>query len=108
MNHSVTSISVQDLKQQMNESDICLVDVREMDEWEEVHIPEAIHIPLGQLEECVHLLPNKKDQPIFLHCRGGKRSLRGGEQLLALGYQNVYSIEGGIVAWIAAGYPIQD
>ena len=104
----INRIDVHALKKLYDESpDLCLIDVREQDEWDEQHIPGAIHIPKDQLAHIIDgRIPNRQ-HPIYLHCRGGVRSMAAAQTLLDLGYQNVYSVDGGIVDWADAGYPTQ-
>lgn len=103
--HPIKTIDVHELKNKMDhEPNLCLIDVRELNEWEEVHIPGAIHLPKDEvLSKITSIVPNKK-QPIYLHCRGGVRSLHAAQALVDIGYEEVYSIDGGIMEWMAAGY----
>ena len=106
-NIEIHEISAPELKKRYdNDPSLCLIDVRENDEWKEQHISWAKHIPKGQLGDNIAALVPNKDHPIYLHCRGGVRSLHAAEALRALGYRNLYSIEGGIMAWISSGYPV--
>ena len=103
----VHTISVQELnKRRTTTPHLCLIDVREDYEWEEGHIPGALHIPKDELVAKKKKIPGK-DQPIYLHCRGGVRSLHAANSLADLGYKEVYSIDGGIMDWAKAGYPIE-
>ena len=79
-----------------------VLDVREPDEWNESHIPDATLIPLGQLASRVNEVP--KDQEIVVMCRSGNRSQQGRDILLQAGFTNVTSMAGGINQWKAAGY----
>ncbi|MFN2188967.1 MAG: rhodanese-like domain-containing protein, partial [Candidatus Promineifilaceae bacterium] len=81
---------------------ICLVDVRNLNEWNEGHIPGARHIMLGTLKARLNELPNNK--PIVLQCRTGVRSAIGASILQANGFSNVINLMGGIREWEAAGY----
>lgn len=75
---------------------MCLVDVREDDEWESGHIPGARHIPLGTLgERHRELDPNRETIVI---CRSGNRSGLACEFLESLGY-NVVNMQGGMSEW---------
>ena len=80
-----------------------LVDVREKEEWNEYHIPNTIHIPLGDLERRLKELPI--DTPVVVVCRSGNRSQTGRDLLLDAGFTQVTSMAGGIKDWKSAGYP---
>ena len=82
-----------------------MLDVRQPEEWEEVHIPGATLIPLGELSQRLGELP--KDQEIVVYCRSGNRSQSGAEILAKNGFTGVTSMAGGIVQWNAAGYPTE-
>ena len=108
MTPSVRTISVIDLKKHLDQDpNLCLIDIREPQEWSEAHIPGILHIPMQQLAQYCSEQDLPFTHPIYLHCRSGMRSMAAAEQLINLGYQSVYSVEGGIVAWANAGYPIQ-
>ena len=105
--NKVNCISVHELKKCYDaSSNLCLIDVREDHEWQEIHIPRAIHIPKDELVSKIAAIAKDLDHPIYLHCRGGVRSLHAANSLMALGYKQVYSIDGGIMAWEHAGYPV--
>ena len=76
---------------------IVLLDVREVSEVEEWSYPQAIHIPLGELEARVNELP--KGEPIICACHAGGRSMKAAALLDALGYE-VVNLEGGRLAWM--------
>ena len=80
-----------------------LLDVREIDEWEAGHVPEATHIPLGQLGARTDELP--VDQQIYVICRSGVRSARAAQALNGAGWQAV-NVSGGMQDWAAAGRPM--
>lgn len=104
----INRIDIHELKKQYDNSpDLCLIDVREDDEWQALHIPRAIHIPKDVLGERIGKTMPNKTCPIYLHCRGGVRSLYAAQVLLELGYQQVYSIDGGLMDWANAGYPVE-
>ena len=80
-----------------------IVDVREDSEWNEQHIPGAIHIPLGQLNERLSELKQYKDSPVITQCRSGGRSAKALDVLKLAGFSKVYNMDGGIIAWDKAG-----
>jgi len=78
-----------------------LVDVREVEEHEDLRIGGEILIPLGELEQRAESeLPNREDD-IVVYCAHGVRSLWAVRALQARGYTRVRSLEGGIAEWIA-------
>jgi len=80
-----------------------ILDIREQHEWNEVHIPDATLIPLGQLESRLNEIP--RDQDIVVVCRSGNRSATGRDILLRAGFENVTSMAGGMNDWQAHGFP---
>lgn len=107
--YQIKTISVDELKKQYDEiPNLCLIDVRELDEWQACHIPGAMHIPKDQLSSVIDVRMPDRTQPIYLLCRGGVRSLQAAQLLMALGYQQIYSVDGGIMDWSNAGYPIKE
>lgn len=82
-----------------------MLDVRELSEWNEFHAPVATLIPLGELASRVNELP--RDRKIVVVCRSGNRSQQGRDILLAAGFMQVTSMDGGMNAWQTSGYPIE-
>lgn len=74
-----------------------LLDVRQPREYEAGHIPGAKLIPLGELEYRHGELD--KDRGIVSYCRSGHRSMAASILLCGLGFENVYSLDGGIRKW---------
>ena len=82
------------------------VDVRRYDEWEEGHIPGAVHVPRGSLESRIEGVVPDPATPIVLYCASGERSAFGAKSLAELGYENVVSLAGGFTDWKRNGYEI--
>ena len=83
-----------------------LVDVRELEEWAETGVPQgAVLIPLGDLESRA-ASELAADRPVYVICRSGNRSQTGSDILVGLGFAEVYNVDGGITAWLAAGLPV--
>ena len=80
-----------------------ILDVREPQEWNQVHIPGATLVPLAQLPDRLSEIP--KDQEVVVVCRSGNRSATARDILLNAGYTTVTSLAGGMNEWQAAGYP---
>jgi molybdopterin/thiamine biosynthesis adenylyltransferase/rhodanese-related sulfurtransferase len=84
-----------------------LIDVREQHEWDESHIPAALHVPQGELVERLDEVAPDASERMLLQCRTDNRSARMADVLQSLGYDNVAVLEGGIVAWEQAGLPTE-
>lgn len=80
-----------------------LIDVRESTEWEEGHIPGAVHIGRSYLEQQIEGAAADRDTPLVLYCAGGVRSLFAAQSLAAMGYTDVASMSGGFQAWKSEG-----
>jgi rhodanese-related sulfurtransferase len=81
-----------------------IVDVREPAELDEDgRVPGAVHIPLGDLSQRA---PELAGEPVVLICRSGVRSAMAADALRASGFE-AYSVDGGILAWEAAGLPVE-
>jgi rhodanese-related sulfurtransferase len=83
-----------------------LLDVREPDEFAEVHAVDATLIPLGQLQAHLGEIVQYKNKPVVVICRSGRRSAKGVEILRDAGFTQVANVEGGTSAWISAGLPV--
>jgi rhodanese-related sulfurtransferase len=86
------------------ESGAVLIDVREQDEWDAVHVPNATLIPLSEFQARYTEMPKEKE--IVLICAGGVRSAQAAQFAAGYGY-NVANLEGGIKAWMADGLPVE-
>lgn len=90
----------------MNREDALVLDVRETGEWSSGHITGARHITLGQLEKRISELEKFKDRPIIVCCASGNRSSSACGQLKKGGFEKVFSLDGGISAWLGANLPL--
>ena len=87
--------------------DAVFVDVRERDEWDEGHIPGAIHVPRGNLESRIENAVADRSARIVLYCASGNRSAFAAKTLEELGYDDVASLAGGYTDWKRNGFPTQ-
>jgi phage shock protein E len=69
-----------------------VIDVRSEAEFQERHLPRAINVPLGRLEEEIARRAPDKEQGILLHCLSGTRSGMAQTKLRKLGYQHVFNL----------------
>ncbi len=89
----------------MNRDDVVLIDVREQSEYDEGHIPNITLIPLATIPDSLDQIPT--DKTVIVTCRSGNRSGQITDFLRQQGYDNVHNMDGGILAWEAAGYPVE-
>ena len=82
-----------------------IIDVRELVEWNEGHIPTAVLVPLADLPTTIEAVVPDKDTPLLVHCAVGARSRRASEYLARIGYTNVLNIQGRLAEWKALGGP---
>jgi molybdopterin/thiamine biosynthesis adenylyltransferase/rhodanese-related sulfurtransferase len=86
--------------------DYVIVDVREQGEWEQGHIPGAVHVPRGHLESRIERAAPDRSQRVILYCATGQRSALAANTMEKLmGYDDVASMNGGFVLWKDRGYP---
>ncbi|MCB9667042.1 MAG: sulfurtransferase [Myxococcales bacterium] len=105
---SISECSVPELVRWMASSKhVHLIDVREESEYAAGHAKDAMHIGRGVLERDIEQLIPDVDACIVLYCGGGYRSALAAENLKRMGYNEVYSLSGGIRAWRAAELPEQ-
>jgi sulfur-carrier protein adenylyltransferase/sulfurtransferase len=85
-----------------------IVDVREQYEFEEAHLPGAVHVPRGYLEQRIEGAAPDKASRVITYCASGNRSaLAANTMLKELGYENVESMKGGITLWKDRGYEVE-
>ena len=111
---TIKECTVSEAKQVLTPSTL-LIDIREAAEFQRGHIPGAVLSPRGLLEFEIHALVERtaaasdvapEDREIVLYCGTGGRSALAAETLTNMGYRNVTSMDGGIIAWSAAGLPV--
>jgi molybdopterin/thiamine biosynthesis adenylyltransferase/rhodanese-related sulfurtransferase len=102
-----TEISEVDAREAKGLNGAVWVDVRERDEWEEGHIPDAVHVPRGYLESRIEGVAPDKAVPVVLYCASGNRSAFAAKTLQELGYEHATSLHGGFTDWKRNGYDVQ-
>ena len=96
---SIPQIDAEELSRRLASNGLVLIDVRNDHEWQDGHIPAAMHIPLGRLAERIDEVP--ADKPIVVHCQLGGRSAIAASVLQRLGRKNVANLVGGYSAFVA-------
>jgi sulfur-carrier protein adenylyltransferase/sulfurtransferase len=84
-----------------------VLDVREQSEWDEGHIPGAVHVPRGHLESRIERAAPDPSRPVVIYCSVGNRSAFAAKTLGELGYQVVSSLAGGFTDWKRNGFPVE-
>lgn len=103
----IKEITPQELKAKIDSGEqYQFIDCREQAEWNECHIPGATLIPLSEFEEKYESILKDKNSPVIIHCRSGKRSLNACMFLMSKGFTDLTNVEGGIMGWMDAGYPV--
>jgi len=104
---TIEQITVAQLKEQMANSDLQILDVRRQTEYGNGHVPRAFNAPLASLDKSLGPLPLKKDRLTAVICAGGYRSSAAAGLLQNQGFSNLLNVSGGTGAWIKAGYPVE-
>lgn len=103
-------ISVQEanelIKEKNENSEFVILDVRTIEEHEAGHIPDSVNIDYKSPEFKEAISKLDKENIYLTYCRSGRRSAESAEIMKELGFENIYMIDGGIVAWNKAGLPI--
>ena len=92
--------------QLMNTEDIVVLDVREPSETIGGKIARAIQIPVGAVAKRIDELEKHKDKTMLVYCKTGARSGMACKELSKNGFDKVYSLNGGLMAWQDAHLPL--
>ena len=84
-----------------------IIDVRETAEWDQGHLPGAIHVPRGFLESRIGGVTSGTDQELLISCASGQRSLLAAKTLADMGFSNVTNLAGGFARWKQNNYPVE-
>jgi len=90
----------------MNHKDAVVIDVRPAADFAQGHIINAINIPMNGFKNQMATLTKYKGRPIIVNCRSGSQSSVACGQLRKAGFQEVYNLQGGIMAWETASLPL--
>jgi rhodanese-related sulfurtransferase len=94
----VQEITPKALKARLDAGEIIpIIDIRESWELQQSRLDEAIHIPMNDIPDSLDQIPT--DKPVVIMCHLGQRSAMVVDWMIGQGYDNLYSLEGGIDAW---------
>jgi len=101
---SYTDVTSEEAYAMISQQEVVVLDVRTQEEYDSGHIPDALLIPLSELESQLDEL-NTTDH-ILVYCRSGHRSKEAASILVTNGFIHVYNMEGGMLQWQAQGFPV--
>jgi rhodanese-related sulfurtransferase len=100
-----SSVDVETVHSLKDDPNVFLLDVREPYEYEAGHIPGITLIPMADVPARLGEIPTDKE--VIVTCRSGNRSSQIADYLREQGFTNVHNMEGGIIAWEAAGFEVE-
>lgn len=103
---AIDRVSVEEVFAAHQAGEIALIDVREIDEVAAISSPLARNFPLSELDIVGIEAQYAKNAPLYLICKGGVRSMKAALMLQEAGFEHLCNVEGGILAWNAAGLPV--
>ncbi|HED16901.1 MAG TPA: rhodanese-like domain-containing protein [Gammaproteobacteria bacterium] len=106
LNGVATSVGPADATRMINHDNAIMLDIREDKEHAEGKIINSQHIPLSQLDSSLKRLEKYKNRPIITYCRSGNRSNSAAAKLRKQGFEKVYNLRGGVVAWQRDNLPL--
>jgi len=101
------SMSTLQATQLMNQQNALVIDVREAAEYDKGHMINARNIPLAEIEARAGELDKHKAKPVVVVCDNDNRSGRAAAALRKRGFEQVFTLGGGIGAWRQAGLPLE-
>ena len=106
LGRGLTKLSPMDATQLINREDAVVVDVRPDGEFNQGHIVNALNIPQKSIQEQLTKLNKYRNRPIIMACRNGQAASSVGSTLRKNGFEQVYNLAGGLVAWEGANLPL--
>jgi rhodanese-related sulfurtransferase len=101
---SYTNVTPEEAYEMISQQEVLILDVRTQEEYNSSHIPDALLIPLSELESRLDEL--NISNHILVYCRSGDRSEEAATILVANGFIHVCNMEGGIIQWQAQDFPV--
>lgn len=99
-------ISPADVTRLMNHDSAIMLDIRTAAENREGHIIDSKHIPTAEINKRLSELEKHRDEHVIAYCRSGNRSVAACKILKGHGFEKVYNLAGGIMAWENANLPV--
>ena len=102
----VKSLGPAEATRLINHQDAVPLDVRDTADYRNGHLPQAQHVPMGELKNRLKELNRYRGKPLLVYCRTGNQSAAAGRVLQKQGFEQVYSLRGGLTAWQDANLPL--
>ena len=104
----IKEVTTRDVQKRLaNGESMVLLDIREANEWNLGHIPNAVYLSRGVLETSIEARVSR-DSTLILYCASGNRSALAAVTLQEMGYENVASMAGGFRDWVGTGGDVED
>ncbi len=110
----VGSVTAQETAERLEAGSAVVVDVRQSTEWDHGHIDGSVQAPRGLLEFFAdptsprHAEALDPERPLIVVCHSGARAARAAATLQDMGFADVSILEGGLAAWLKAGFPVTE
>lgn len=101
----VKAIPPAEATRMINHDNAIVVDMREDKDYRDGHIVNAIHAPAGSGKD-IGKLEKYRDKPVIVYCRHGQRSTAYCSKLKKQGFESVYNLKGGLLAWQKDSLPL--
>jgi len=102
-----TEVGTLETTRLINSANAMLLDVRETAEFDGGRLPNAVHIPLSQLESRKDELARATARPVVAYAMHDTRSRMAAKTLARIGFKQIYNLRGGYRAWKDAGLPVE-
>jgi len=107
MSDQVSFASADEVNAWRTSGDVVIVDVREQNEWGQVHIPGATLLPLSTFDAT--RIPDAKGKHLVFYCRSGVRCGVAAERAVAAGFKGkIVRMQGGILGWLRSGHEVEE
>ncbi len=102
---SLLGVELNEAQRRWSSDEALVLDVRQLGEFAEAHVPGSTHISSGRLRSKIADVP--KNKPLLVMCARGDRSVSAASVLSALGFKNIATIPEGFTEWCARGLPTE-
>ena len=104
--HGYLGVGPMEATSLISHQDAIVLDVREDNEFKGGHVLHALHIPSGRVTDRINELEKYRNRPLIVLCRSGNRSRGVCSILRKRGFETVYNLDGGVLAWQNANLPL--